>query len=841
MFDRSGNFTNIRVAVHDITKEKRMEEMLLRSYADLEIRVRERTADLEQAKQTLKSEFAERMRAEKALIEKEEQYRDLFENVPIGLYRTTLDGRIIMANPALIQMLGCSSFEELASHNLENSEGFGPNYPRSQFKELIEKEGEIRGLESVWTKRDETVIFVRENARVAREEDGRVLYYEGTVEDISNSKQAEEKLTRYARQQAVIAGLGQRALVGVELITLMDEAAELVAQNLEIEHCKILELLPEGNALLLRSGVGWKEGYVGFARVGSGLESQAGYTLSCNEPVIVEDLRKEKRFNGPPLLHEHKVISGLSVVIHGKKRPFGVLGAHTTKKRNFDQHEVHFVQAIANVLAEAIERKQAEERFRLVVESAPNGIVMADQRGKIVLVNIQTERLFGYKREELIGQSVEILVPERFRTKHSEYRMGFHDDPRARPMGAGRDLFALRKDGGEFPVEIALTPIHAEEGLIVLSSIVDITQRKRAEKFQREGEERLRAIMDNATDAILVYDEHGRIITVNKESERLFSGNGERVLKTIWDIIPPEYRTHFSDSLKNVKEGDRLLDHDMEKILANGEKIPVSVGLVHVADAGGSRFIETIRDIRERIALRNKLIELEKAQLIGRMAEGVAHHMGTPLASMLLRVQMLKEDILRVPEHEDLMEKLVSIEKQVFYGQKVMQRLLRFAAKPEKEGVPDDISSILEEAVEMMRPLLRRQAINLELSLDENLNALADSNLLGLVFMDVMMNAVDAMPEGGKLSISASKRAPEGQIAVIISDTGTGISKDVLPFVFEPFFSTKPSGKGTGLGLSVAKRIIQDHGGRVNLESTEGLGTTVCIWLPMHEEGKEVA
>jgi PAS domain S-box-containing protein len=347
--------------------------------------------------------------------------------------------------------------------------------------------------------------------------------------------------------------------------------------------------------------------------------------------------------------------------------------------------------------------------------------------------------------------------------------------------------------------------------------------------------------MDNTTDAILVYDEHGRIITVNKQGERLFSGKGEKDLKTIWDIIPPEYKTSFSNKLKSVKEGSKLLDYDMEKILASGETIPVSMGLVYVADGGGSRFIETIRDIRERVALRNKLIELEKAQLIGRMAEGVAHHMGTPLASMLLRVQMLKEDILRVPEHEDLMEKLVSVERQIFYGQKVMQRLLRFAAKPEKEGLPDNISSLLEEAAEMIKPLLKRQGIKLECSLDENLTVLADANLLGLVFTDIMMNAVDAMPGGGKLSISVSKKIPEEQVEVVVSDTGTGISEDIIPFVFEPFFSTKPAGKGTGLGLSVAKRIIQDHGGEISLESTVGLGTIVWIRLPIQEEGKEVA
>jgi GAF domain-containing protein len=171
----------------------------------------------------------------------------------------------------------------------------------------------------------------------------------------------ETELKARASQQLVVAGLGQRALAGTDLLTLMDEAVSLVAQILGVEYCKILELLPDGNALLLRAGVGWKEGYVGHATVGAGTESQAGYPLLSDEPVIVEDLITETRFSGPPLLHDHGVVSGISTIIYGKNQPFGVLGAHTTRRQMFTKDDVHFLQAVANVIAEANERKQAEE------------------------------------------------------------------------------------------------------------------------------------------------------------------------------------------------------------------------------------------------------------------------------------------------------------------------------------------------------------------------------------------------------------------------------------------------------------------------------------------------
>jgi two-component system NtrC family sensor kinase len=221
------------------------------------------------------------------------------------------------------------------------------------------------------------------------------------------------------------------------------------------------------------------------------------------------------------------------------------------------------------------------------------------------------------------------------------------------------------------------------------------------------------------------------------------------------------------------------------------------------------------------------------------MAEGIAHHMGTPLASMLLRVQMLKEDINGIPEYKKFMERLDSIEKQIFYAQRVMQRLLKFASKPENVKRPEKVFYLIEEAVDIIKPLLRKEGIELELCLGEGVKVWADSNLLLLVFSDIMMNAVDAMPSGGRLSITTSNVNPDVQVQ--ISDTGIGIPRAVLPFIFDPFFTTKPAGKGTGLGLSVAKRIILDHNGKISIESTEGEGTSVLIRLPIYSEERTLA
>ena len=473
--------------------------------------------------------------------------------------------------------------------------------------------------------------------------------------------------------------------------------------------------------------------------------------------------------------------------------------------------------------------------YGFIVESVPSGIIMTDPAGSIIFVNSLVNEMFGYKDGELMGQSIEVLVPERYRRGHAAFREAFSESPHARPMGKGRDLYAVRKDGTEVPVEIGLNPVNTGSGMVVLTTIVDITDRKESERLIKEGEERLRGIMDNISDAVVVFDTEGRIETINRAGLRLFAGGQDGGIVNVWELITPEHRESFTAKLKNAKEGVLVGDFETEMLQKSGRRLPVSISMVYIPQAGG-KYIETIRDISARVAMRKKIIELEKSQIVGRMAEGFAHHMGTPLASMLLRVQMLKEDLPSIPECEGVVEKMDSIERQILYGQKVIQRLLKFVGSPRSEQNEEDLTVILSESVDLIRPLLKKKCIDVMVDSSDKLKILTDTNLLHLVFTDTIMNAVDAMPEGGTLALTAKPDKTRDNAVVTISDTGAGIPKEIISFVFEPFFTTKPAGMGTGLGLSVAKRIISDHGGEISIKSKEGEGTTVTIKLPLNSE-----
>jgi GAF domain-containing protein len=187
---------------------------------------------------------------------------------------------------------------------------------------------------------------------------------EGGAEDW---RTPEEELKARVRYQEALAGLGKSALSEASSPDLLDEAARVVAEVLSVEYCKILELSPDGTELLLRAGAGWKEGYVGRVTVGANLESQAGYALISGGPVVVEDLTREDRFNGPWLLLEHGVVSGMSTIIYVNGHPYGVVGAHTQRKRQFNDEEIDFLKDVAELLGAAMERRQTEEIARSTI------------------------------------------------------------------------------------------------------------------------------------------------------------------------------------------------------------------------------------------------------------------------------------------------------------------------------------------------------------------------------------------------------------------------------------------------------------------------------------------
>ena len=441
--------------------------------------------------------------------------------------------------------------------------------------------------------------------------------------EIMEDKKNRKTLQIYARQQAAIARLSHEVLLGGDLTSIMNKAVSTIADTLGNEYCKVLELLPDGKAMILRAGVGWKEGIVGAVTVNAGLDSQAGYTLKTNEPVIVKDLKTETRFSGPPLLHEHNVVSGMSVVIRGKRGPWGVLGTHTSKPTLFTRDDIDFIQTVANILAIAIERrlsenalKESEQNYRSFIENAQDAIISIDEKGRVSVWNKAAAKIFGYSRYEIIGQPITIIIPERYQRQHQEGLQKFVRTGKARIIGRTIEVSGITKEGVEIQIEMSLACQKSEDGQYSFTAIIrDITERiKREEEIQR-----LTFAVEQSPTSVMITDNEGRIEYINSKFTELTGYTPEEVLgktpsiiksdktpleeyRKMWETIKSgsEWHGEFCNRKKN---GTLYWEHS-------------SISPVKNTEGEVTNFVSVNEDVTRRKRIEEALKRSEKVALI---------------------------------------------------------------------------------------------------------------------------------------------------------------------------------------------------------------------------------
>lgn len=464
-----------------------------------------------------------------------------------------------------------------------------------------------------------------------------------------------------------------------------------------------------------------------------------------------------------------------------------------------------------------------------MIESAVDGIVVIDARGRIEAFNQGAERLFGYPKSEVIGRNVSVLMPSPYHEEHDGYLARYLSTGIASIIGKGREVIGRRRDGSVFPLHLSVGEMAVRGERKFTGVLHDLSNRVTLEKQLRSSEARWRAIIESAVDAIVVIDGHGRVDAFNPAAERLFGYRESEIRGRNVNALMPSPFHEEHDIYLTRYQATRVkkiigLGREVTGRRKDGTTFPLHLSVGEMVLEGETRFTGILHDLTERTRIEEQLREQAALVRLGEMAAVIAHEVKNPLAGIRGAVQVIGSRLPPDSKDAAITHEIVS---RIDALNALMKDMLLFARPPQPKLAPVQIASLVAATADLLSadPALKNVRVEIEGFAPP---VLADADLLKIVFVNLLANGAHAMEGRGTMRVDISSAGSSSEVT--FSDTGPGIPPDVRDRIFTPFFTTKS--RGSGLGLPTAKRLVEAHHGVIRIDCPPAGGTKVTVQLP---------
>ncbi len=760
---------------------------------EVEITGHSLTIDGKQAAVILADDVTERRRAQAALMETMVLQRAILDSANYTIISTTADGTILTFNAAAQRLLGYDAQEvvgkttpmlihdraEVEQRARELTAELGkPVAPGFECFVAKARLGEPDEREWTYIRKDGTRFPVLLSITTLRDEGGQIAGFLGIGSDITERRQVEAELRAYERQQAAVAQFGQRALAGVNPHTLMDEAATLIARGLEVEYCQVWEFLPSEEVLQLRAGVGSQEKWAGQVRITLALERPEGFALRGDEPVVIEDLRQDTRFLEASRLRQQGIVSGLCLSIPGSPAPLGVLGAYSSQARAFREEDIHFLQAIANILTTAIERQWAQAELQ-------RQILRSQLFAEIALKIRQSLHL-----EEILQTAV------------NEVQHFLQADRVV--------IFRLFADGSGRIVQEAVVPGWAA---IWGRDIVDPCFGEEYIEKYRQG--RVSAItnikhselQECYVELLQEFQVKANLVVPILQQEQLWGlliahqCSGSRQ----WTSFETELLLQLANQIGIALAQARLLKQEIHQRQELARSNAELQEFAYVASHDLQEPLRKIQAFSDRLQSKCRDALTEQGRDYLERMQGAAR-----------RMQGLIEDLLTLSRVTTQAQPFVPTD----LNQVVREVLSDLEVRLRQTGGGVEVGELptLDADPGQMRRLCQ--------------------NLLS----NALKFHQDGEPPAIRIYSSRLQSVATGmgfsdRWQIFIEDNGIGFDEKYLDRIFNPFQRLHGRGEfeGTGMGLAICRKIVERHGGTLEARSTPGEGTTFIATLPANQ------